>query len=291
MSAEKTYKGITGFVNNSVNTALSVLKILFQSKFNTRLPQAQENRCIVLANGPSLKTSLEQHPDFFRKHPLVVVNTFSITETFTQLKPKYYVILDPFFWKGKTPVILNTIKALEEKTSWDMVLLVPQHALKTPIFTELQAKNKHIRVQRFNYTVFKGFQSVAHWFYRKNLAMPQSHNVSIASLFLAVNMGFKEVFLVGADHTWHENLHVNEENILCTRDVHFYDNAPVTTYQPFLKEGRPDETQKTYEFFWIWSRTFLGYWLVNDYAVYHHCKIWNASEVSFIDAFERYKIS
>lgn len=290
MSAEKTYKGITGFVNNAVNTCLSVMKILFQSKFGTNMPKATENACVVLANGPSLKTSLQEHPDFFRKHPLVVVNTFSITATYTELKPEYYVILDPFFWKGSTEVIKNTIRALEEKTTWDMVLLVPQHALKTSIFTDLQKKNPRIKVHRFNYTVYKGFESVGHWFYRKNLAMPQSHNVSIASLFLSVNMGFKEVFLVGADHTWHENLHVNQENILCTKDIHFYDNAPVTTYKPFLKEGRPNETQKTYEFFWIWSRTFLGYFQVDAYAKYHHCKIWNASAVSFIDAFERYKI-
>lgn len=291
MSAEKTYKGITGFVNQAVNTSLSVLKILFQSKFGTRMPAAKGDAVVVLANGPSLKTSLEQHPDFFKKHPLMVVNTFSITAAYTQLQPEYYVILDPFFWKGKTEVILNTIRCLEEKTSWEMTLFVPQHALKTPIFTALQQKNPNIRIQQFNYTVYKGFQSTGHWFYRKNLAMPQSHNVSIASLFLAVNMGYKEVFLVGADHTWHENLHVNEQNILCTKDIHFYDEKPVTTYKPFLKEGRPNETQKTYEFFWIWSRTFLGYWQVNDYAVYHHCRIRNASEVSFIDAFERYKIS
>lgn len=290
MSVENTYKGTASVVNQSVNTCLSVLKILFQSRFGIKMPVAASQKCIVLANGPSLKLSLEKHPDFFKEHPLVCVNTFSITEEYTILKPKHYVILDPFFWKGSTEVIRNTIKAIEEKTSWPMDLLVPQHAVQSGVFNSLQKKNPNINIALFNYTVFKGFRSAAHYFYRKNLAMPQSPNVSIASLFLSVNMGYKEVHLVGADHTWHENLHVNDENILCTRNVHFYDSAPVTTYVPFLKEGRPDETQKTYEFFDIWSRTFYGYFLVSAYAKYHGCRIVNASEVSFIDAFERKKL-
>jgi hypothetical protein len=290
MSVESIYKGTVTFVNNCVNTCLSVLKILFQSKFGLRMPSAESDKCIVLANGPSLKTSLEKYPGIFKKYPVVCVNTFSVTAEYALLKPRYYVILDPFFWKGSTEIIRTTIKCIEERTSWPMKLLVPQHAERSGIFNSLSGKNSNIEIVTFNYTVFKGFKAASHFFFRKNLAMPQSPNVSIASLFLSVNMGYKEIYLVGADHTWHENLHVNEDNILCTRNVHFYDNAPVTTYVPFLKEGRPDETQKTHEFFTIWSKTFYGYFLVNDYASYHKAKIWNASEVSFIDAFERKKL-
>jgi hypothetical protein len=254
------------------------------------MPKPKEEKCIVLANGPSLKTSLEKHPDFFKEHPLVCVNTFSVTKEYSILKPGNYVILDPFFWKGKTDIILQTLRDIEEKTTWPMNLFVPQRSSKSGVFKKLQKNNPNIKLVTFNYTVFKGFTKFAHFFYRKNLAMPQSPNVTISSLFLSVNMGYKEIYLVGADHTWHENVHVNDDNILCSRNVHFYDNTPVTTYVPFLKEGRPDETQKTYEFFTMWARTFYGYFLINEYASKYKCRILNASEHSFIDAFERIKL-
>lgn len=291
MSVEKTYKGITGFVNQSVNTALSVLKILFQSRFGVQMPKAEGERCIVLANGPSLKTSLEKHPEFFKKHSLICVNTFSVTKEYTELKPRYYVILDPFFWKGSTEVIQNTLIGIREKTNWPMYLLIPQHSVKSGVFNDLPKTNPNIQLVVFNYTVFKGFQSAAHYFYRKNLAMPQSPNVTIASLFLSANIGYKEIYLVGADHTWHENMHMSEDNVLHTKVNHFYENVTEVKFVPFLKEGDPAKgTQKAHEFFDMWSRTFYGYILVNRYASSQNCSIYNASETSFIDAFNRIRL-
>ncbi|MES2590611.1 MAG: 6-hydroxymethylpterin diphosphokinase MptE-like protein [Bacteroidota bacterium] len=291
MSAEKVYKRFVSFVSQSLNTCLSVLKVIVQSKYRLNIPAANGNKCIVLANGPSLKSSLEKHPAFFKQHPLICVNTFAVTEEFVLLKPTYYVMLDPFFWERKSDVTGKTFENLEKNTNWPLYLMVPRHALKQKVFVELQKKNPNIHLTPFNYTVFKGFPSVAHWLYNKNLAMPQSLNVTIAALFLGVNLGFKEIYLVGADHTWHENLHMTEENILHTKVTHFYENDTEIKLVPFLKSGDPKKgTQKAHEFFDIWSRTFYAYILVNNYAVYHHCKIYNASEVSFIDAFKRIKL-
>lgn len=255
------------------------------------MPAAQEQKCIVLANGPSLKTSLEKHPDFFKKHPLVCVNTFAASELFTVLKPSYYVMIDPLFWKRETEAINETFKCLAEKTDWTLYLMVPKHAIKEKVFTDLKKRNSNIQLTPYNYTVFKGFSSIAHWFYKKNLAMPQSSNVTITSLFLSVNIGYKEVYLVGADHTWHENLHMGEDNVLYNKVTHFYENDTEVKYVRFYKGSMPENgTQKSYEFFTMWSKTFYGYFVVNDYAKKHNCQIYNASEVSFIDAFDRIKL-
>lgn len=291
MSTEKTYKNFTVFVTQCVNTFISVLKILIQSKFGLKLPKADSNRCIVLANGPSLKTSLEKHPELFKQYPLICVNTFAVTAEFESLKPQYYVMLDPFLWDIKNESNLKTFKNLEEKTTWKLHLLIPQHAINNSIFQDLKKKNSNIVLTPFNYTVFKGFPSIAHWFYNKNLAMPQSLNVTITALFLGVNLGYKEIYLVGADHTWHENLHMSDENILHTKVTHFYENDSEIKLVPYYISGIAENgTRKAHEFFDIWSRTFYGYQLINDYAVNHNCTILNASEVSFIDAFKRIKL-
>jgi hypothetical protein len=282
------YKPFTQFILNSVNSFLSVIKILLISKYQVRLPKAEDASCIVLANGPSLKNSLEKNKDSFKRRPLICVNTFAITAEFTELKPRHYIMLDPFFWERKTDPVASTFKSLIEKTQWPMNLFVPSYAAEQSVFIELVQKNSYIKIVPFNYTVFKGFPGLAHWFYRKNLASPQSYNVTIVALFLGINMGYKEIYLVGADHTWHENLHMSEDNVLHTKVTHFYENDTEIKLTPFYKGGDPNNgVNKAHEFFNIWSRTFHSYLLVNEYAISQHCMIYNSSEVSFIDAFKR----
>ena len=98
-----------------------------------------------------------------------------------------------------------------------MNLFIPKSAATSPALKDVCDSNKNIQVHYFNYTVFKGFENIAFKFYRKNLATPQSQNVLVASLFLAINCGFKKVYLTGADHTWHQNLHVDEEMFSASR--------------------------------------------------------------------------
>lgn len=286
--AQLTYKRFAYFITQCVNTIISILKIGVQSRYGVRLPTTDMDRCIVLATGPSLKQSFEKKWELFKTTPLICVNSFAVASEFQELKPMYYVILDPFFWERESDVTKNTFDSLASKTTWKLYLFVPQYALRKKVFVELSKKNSNIELVSYNYTVFKGFPSVAHWFYKKKLAMPQSLSVMAPALFLGVNIGFKEVFLVGADHLWHENVHMSEENILHTKVPHFYENGIEVKYVPFYKSGNPEMgTQKSYEFFDIWSRTFYSYFLINEFAQSVNCKIYNASEVSFIDAFER----
>ncbi|MGZ4075850.1 MAG: hypothetical protein ACXVDZ_20035, partial [Bacteroidia bacterium] len=95
---------------------------------------------------------------------------------------------------------------------------------------------------------------------------------------------------VGADHTWHENMHLDEKNVLNLKHIHFYDNEQKTTHIPFKKGEHLEETFKVHEIFATWAKTFYGYIALENYSKYKNCKILNASEVTFIDAFERIKL-
>nr|MBA3972020.1 hypothetical protein [Bacteroidota bacterium] len=87
-----------------------------------------------------------------------------------------------------------------------------------------------------------------------------------------------------------ENLHVNEKNQVCLKDLHFYDNASQVTYRLFYTDAEQRETFKMHEVFIALGKAFYGYELMKRYADYCNCKIINVSEVSFIDTFERKKI-
>ncbi len=290
MSAEKSYKETSGFISQLANTSISILKVLIQSKFSNESSNESGKTCIVLGNGPSLKTSLTNHKDFFKKHSLFCVNSFSMSDEYIELKPQYYVILDYSFWKSDEKIILDTLEAIKTKTTWPIKFLVPQMSAGSKRFEDLSNANTNIQLQYFNYTVFKGFPEIAHWFYSKDLAMPQSQNVLVATIFLAMNCNFKEVYLVGADHTWHENLHLDENNLLSLRHIHFYDDVEKTTFIPFKKGVHVNETFKVHEIFAAWAKVFYGYIALENYSNYKNCKIYNASEVTFVDAFERKKL-
>jgi hypothetical protein len=274
---------------NIMNTGISILKILIKSKFGLRLPKASTSSCIILGNGPSLKHSLTKHPDFFTKHSLVCVNNFALSEEYFKLKPQYYVFLDPGYWLGSSDPVKNTILAIS-KTTWKLQIFAPQKARNSAFFTNAMKKNPNIEVCYFNYTVFKGFDSFSHFFYNKNLAMPQSQNVLVASLFVTINIAFKNIYVVGADHTWHQNMHINDDNQLCVKDLHFYENEQHITYRPFYKDEHQIETFRIHEVMSALGKTFYGYEILKKYAESNNAVIYNASEISFIDAFKRIKL-
>lgn len=290
MSAlETTYKQSGSFMSKIGSTAVSLLKTAIRSKAGVSMPQSSTKSCIILGNGPSLKDSLTQHPEFIRKHSLICVNAFSLSAEYVSLKPERYVLLDPSFWMTTNELLGSVLSGIAEKTTWKLYLFMPFQAKSSPYFDQIKA-NKNIEIIYFNYTVFKGFDSIAYWFYKNNLAMPQSQNVLVASLFIAINCGYKEIYVVGADHTWHQSLHVDDDNRLCIKDVHFYDKDEKVSFKPFRIAQNSEQTHRMDEIFTIWGKTFYGYIAMNKYAEYRQASIYNASEISFIDAFKRIKL-
>ncbi len=289
MSLEKTYKHFYQFLVNCVNTCLSVLKVIFRSKFNVQLPKTNEEICIVLGNGPSVNDYLKNQAAFIQKHPLLCVNAFSHTDEYTRLKPSYYVMLDPVLWSDVNEFGKKTIDAIVQKTSWKLQLLLPQQARKATLIRELEKQNANVQIHFYNYTFFEGSSSVAHWFYKHNLAMPQSQNVLVAALFICINIRFKEIYITGADHTWLEQMHVNNDNQLCLKDIHFYEKEQQVSYRPFYTDLTKTSTFKMHEILATFGKMFYGYWQIQKYAFTRGTAIYNASETSFIDAFPRKK--
>ena len=60
----------------------------------------KSNECVVIANGPSLKESLSSPKimNFVKTRKQFCVNCFPATDLFDELKPNFFVLMDPFFW-------------------------------------------------------------------------------------------------------------------------------------------------------------------------------------------------
>lgn len=285
------YLKVAFLFSNLIRTAISILKVFILSNVKNKIPLASKKQCIVLGNGPSLKDSLDKHPDFFNDKELFCVNNFASSETYTLMRPRNYVIMDPSFWKfGSNPAIEKILTDLKEKTTWELRFFIPEQARQSQRLREFQKENKNIHIHHFNYTVFKGFQNISYLIYRLGLGMPQCQNVVVASLCLAISMRFKEIYLLGADHNWHESLIVDDQNIVCLKHVHFYDRETNIPSRKFYKDTSNTETFTMKEIFQTWAKVFYGYEVLRKYADYLKVKVYNSTEISFVDAFERKKL-
>jgi hypothetical protein len=282
-------KAIERFFQNLYRSILGILKVLILSKFNITLPKPKGENCIVLGNGPSLKNTFTDYEEILKKTPLVCVNNFATSPEFKKFKPCYYVILDPgFFINKQRPDIVATFNELKNNTNWAVDLFVPWLYRRDPDVKYFLQANSFVKISFYNYTIAKGFDFLTFKLFEKNLAMPQFYNVLGASLFLAVNMGYKKIWLTGANHNWFEDIQVNENNALIRKDFHFYDKGD----QPYILILDPvsGEIQKIGNFFQALHRIFDSYYLLNKYAISRNCKIYNSSEPSYVDAFDRKKI-
>lgn len=287
---ETIYKTLSGVLENTLGSALSILKVLVQSRPGSALPAPQRPVCSVLGNGPSLSDSLRDHLAFIRDSELVVVNNFAHTDLFLDLKPQNYVLHDPgyfsFTQNTNRPDIRLTIDVLINRVDWPMTLYVPRRAKGSYLTNQISAGNPGIRVQYYNYTVVTGFQGLRHWFYRRNMGMVQSQTVLMAALFLMVNRRFGTVYLFGADQSWHEQIRVTDTNEFQMQNLHFYDKAKdvafVTTYNAGQGRGFTMSSQ-----FLSLYKVFRGYEVLREYADSIGVRVLNASSKSYIDAFDR----
>ncbi len=287
---------IQRFFEALYQTLVSLLRILLRFRFRSDISRVYrqvqgsgQHDLIILANGPSLRSSLWNHKGVLRNKPLMVVNQFVLTDAYTELKPAYYLLLDIGFFLDRTiPRVMEVrkqlIQAFLEKTSWPLTLFFPAEGRNSEMHRELKASGLPFTFIFYNRTVADGLKPVRHWIYRRNLGMPPPQNVLIGALMVSLCSGFRDITMLGADHSWHLGLEVGSDGKLSSAEHHFYDPKPwkVAVHHPeTLKQAA------IHDYFFNLHRTFRSYHLIRIFADSLGASIINASEVTFIDAFER----
>jgi len=269
-------------------TAKACLRYLKHRK----IPKAKGHTCIIAGNGPSLKDYLERHLPILQRESVFCVNHFLDSPAFPDVKPTYYMMLDPNLSRDNLVPREKerrniTFKTLNEKTTWDMHLFFPCYPGQMVIEDYLQSPHLHLHICN----IFPGFTWpwIRNHVYKTGLFMPPPQNVLVAAIYEAINMGYKEIYLLGAEHSWTEDLRVREDNVLCMVHKHF---SGCSDEVPFYKAtSSRTETFKVHEIFGAFRRIFRSYWLLQEYAEFRGVKIYNSTPSSYIDAFERKDIS
>ena len=258
------------------------------------LRKRKGNKMIVIGNGPSLSQSFEKYKDIICNTECVVVNFFASTEWYEIVRPSVYVLNDYAFFEVPDKLKLSVDKLLSNiisKTCWDMTIVIPNYAKNTEIVVKL-SQNPNINIMYFNIDGKLSDEMNTFEAWDKNLISPPGGTVLVVGVWLSLYWGYPETYLIGADTSWISELKVDQQtNQLYTIDRHFYNNSDVykenNLYDVEHRRILPNSIY--YELKCI-TECFKSYEDLEEYANWKGLKVYNASEYSLIDAFERKKL-
>jgi hypothetical protein len=252
-----------------------------------------KKECVILGNGPSLKGFLknEQNLGLLRDKFIITVNDAVSSSYFGQIRPACHVLIDPSYWEDNLLDIhqsrMNQFKQNMMLIDWPIDLVMPKSASKKTALNGLK-ENTYITFKYVNFSWPKkiNIERLRFMAYKINKKAPDAQNVLIACCYIAINVGSTRIILIGADHSWHRSICVDDKNCVCWDDSHHYDNEGLTL-TPILKDLRGTEVFSMAEILEALMITFKGYEEIEKYARYMGVEIFNATKGSSIDAFKR----
>lgn len=286
----KTVIGFSKWLKLLNQSVISIFRICLMSKnsYALRQQKSETDSIIILGNGPSLKPTIEANKNVFESIDLLCVNHFALTDYYTEFKPKYYVaIAHDLFLDDVMPHFVDAsnklFNAIADKTSWKMKYFTTQEAKKHLRWQKILEKNKNIEIIYLNLTPVEGFDRFMFRKFDRAKGMPRPHNVMVPAIFTALHLGVKQIILVGSDHTWLKEIHVDENNHTLFFNEHFYDKEKQA--KQFDYAGK--YYMKLHEILGTMSCAFASYHILKRYAEYKNTEIINCTPVSYIDAFKR----
>lgn len=272
-----TFDKISDFISQAGSTLKSLVKIAVSSRgSDISKCHPEGDSIIIMGNGPSLAETISNHLELMKTVPLMAVNFAANTAEFFALKPRYYILADPHFFNSDD----KNVKLLQQnlaKVDWRMTLIIPSSVDIS------QNVRDNIEIRRFNMVSAEGFSGFEDKVYSSGLAMPRPRNVLIPAIMTSISMGYKEIYIVGADHSWTRTLSVNERNEVVSIQPHFYTESKEET-ERVTAVYRDVKLHEIINSFYV---AFKAYHKIERYARRKGVSIYNSTPGSFIDAFER----
>lgn len=249
---------------------------------------------VIIGNGPSLTDTISSYYNDIIEKDRIVVNHFASTDMYELLTPNIYLLVDPAFFyvpDDSKELIWNTILSIRDKTTWNLRLIVPLSA-KGTVTLNMLSNNRHIQIDYYNNKNQDIGKISKFEAWDKNYLAPPAQTVLNVALYLALFWNYKEVFIIGADSSFLEDLRIDQEtNDICIVDSHFYRREDVKDNRLQKNNCRVRNGIALHELIYRYGNMFEGYHKLAEYAKYKGIKVYNASEYSWINVFERKKLN
>ena len=284
------------FLRNLYETAFYFAVMAVKENFRNYVGRAgtvgaPKPSVVILGNGPSLAEDLPRliaRGEHTAKN-VMAVNYFALDERFTTVRPAYYVLSDPMFFRDSVcrDRVAELYRTLAEKVTWPMNLYVQYY---NPERFDYRAAlpNPNIRIVRFHTQVYRGFRGVEFWLYRHGLGSANFGTVIQHGEYVGLLLGYRTLHLYGVDHTLTEGLTVDRRNRLCRIDRHFYDDGrPAEAHPMYVNATCPPVPYTMASYMAELAELFRGHEVLRDYAASLGARIVNHTRTSMIDAYER----
>lgn len=284
---------IIAFIRNTFDTALYFAVMAVKENFRNYIRRAgpagdPARGMVILGNGPSLAGDLPRLVERreYAAKDFMAVNYFALDERFTTVRPAYYVLSDPMFFRDSAyrDRVAELYRALNEKVAWPMNLYVQYY---NPERFDYRAAlpNPNIRIVRFHSQMYSGFRCLEFRLFRRGLGSANFGTVVQVGEYVALLLGYRSIELYGVDHTLLDGLCVDDGNRLCRADRHYYDAEPRAPQPVYMKVPHVPYTMSVY--LAEVAELFRGHEVLRDYAAWLGARIVNRTRGSMIDAYER----
>lgn len=284
---------LIAFIRNTFDTALYFAVMAVKENFRNYIRRAgpagdPARGMVILGNGPSLAGDLPRLVERreYASKDFMAVNYFALDERFTTVRPAYYVLSDPMFFRDSAyrDRVAELYRALNEKVAWPMNLYVQYY---NPERFDYRAAlpNPNIRIVRFHSQMYSGFRCLEFRLFRRGLGSANFGTVVQVGEYVALLLGYRSIELYGVDHTLLDGLCVDDGNRLCRADRHYYDAEPRAPQPVYMKVPHVPYTMSVY--LAEVAELFRGHEVLRDYAAWLGARIVNRTRGSMIDAYER----
>lgn len=247
-----------------------VLPFIFR---NEELKKNKKNdRCFIIGNGPSLKMLDLKRLETQDK---IMVNDFYKSEELLRLSPQFWMIADPLYWQKE--ILLYPKLDLINNHFINTKLLINEVALEYLNTEVINYSNVYYYWMGINDEYIDSAEKIDF----QEMVPRFAQNVVSVSLMLAIYLEYKEIILIGCDHTWWG--YSKEDIDRGTLPPHIYEqNAQDIKFdKEILKELSYEGLQKTIE------RQKYEYTELKRIAENQGIKIYNATPGGYLEIFER----
>lgn len=241
-------------------------------------PIRKKDTCLILANGPSAKSILQELIAKREQFDLYTMNYAQQSDVFFQLQPVMHILADPNFFESNVhPNIKDARNKLAEvlqNTTHGLQIAVPLKYFKlaqniydssSVVLTSFPDRSVSTQKVWNKQLVQKGYYSFG------------AQSVPSAALYMALMAGYKKILLAGVDADWLKSMSVDQHNKVYWFDKHYYDDSAKKCY------SNSSYSQEISSIFGYFSELQEIY----NYANSINVKIINLNPQSMVDIFPK----
>lgn len=221
----------------------------------------------IVLGGPSYTSTKE----YITSIPgeCMVVNYMASTEVLNELHPRYLVLADPEFVEGHkgTPYLIDLLKNHFIEVYLDGGLYDKTHdsIIKNSVTWVGGVALKRDYVGKIHKTLFE-----------KNKIQPSAINVGIFAIYIAIQLGFKTIYIHGLDFDFLKTISVRGGQVFMDEACHSYDAEEKVKSQWWNMKQ---------QYGWMYE-AYQGFYNMAEYAKDEKVDVINMNINSFVDCFK-----